>query len=92
MQYLISFSSTWNNNTSFTQHVLSLYPVFIIWIIKLSIWGWYLLRLNPVGLIKPILAANMVNNNESESSCLTYTQPKLINGNVNLVQTSGTSE
>lgn len=47
-----------------------------------------MLGLNHVGLIKPILAANMVNNNEWEIS---FTQQKLIKGNVNLVQTAGTS-
>lgn len=52
-----------------------------------------MLELNPVGLIKPFLAANMANNNEVESAFLTHThtQSKLINGDGNLVQTAGTT-
>lgn len=49
--------------------MLSLYPVFIIWIIKLWICWRYLQGLNHVGLIKSLSAANIASNNQLETSC-----------------------
>lgn len=77
--------------------MLSLYPVFIIWIIKLRICWRYLQGLNCAGLIKSLSAANIASDNQVEISC-TWQKEKekckkkktLSRANKNLDESAGT--